>query len=213
MLPHREVQSLPSEVLSDPTPHCQKFWHLLLVFHSLLCIFFLLFFFSPSLYVFLSLLLFLLSVVPQVLLCSFLCFLRLTGSFCDSTSVSPGFSFSISFPSNQCLSCLKLQWSSVCPVGYLPYWDKKGELSSAFLAELKCSHPPMWRWFHVFRMWRASMILSKQYLTEKSQGSNSYSLWGPYPWLAILPTEKSGIDQLYFIVLTVSIYNICFYVN
>lgn len=43
-VPHREVQRLLSQVLSDPTTHCQKSWHLLLVFHSLSCIIFLLFF-------------------------------------------------------------------------------------------------------------------------------------------------------------------------
>jgi hypothetical protein len=32
----------------------------------------------------------------------------LVGCFFDSFSVSLGFSFSICFPSNQCLSCLKL---------------------------------------------------------------------------------------------------------
>lgn len=163
MVPHREVRSLPSEVLSDPTPHCQKFWHLLLVFHCFLCIFFLLFFFLLLYVFFLSLLpLFLLSLVPQVLSCSFLCFLCLTGSLFDSISVSLEFSFSFCFPSNQWLACLKLRWSSVCSVGYLPHCDKKDELSSAFPADLKCCHPSTWRWFHIFRMSGARMILNKQ---------------------------------------------------
>lgn len=182
MVPHREVPPLLSQVLSDPTTHCQKLWHLLLVFHSLLCTFFYCFFFL-LLYMFsLSLLLlFLLSRVPQVLSCSLLCFLCLTGSSFDSFSVSLGFSFSTCFPSNQCLSCLKLRCSLVCPVNYLPYCDKKDELSSAFPADLKCCHPSTWRWFHVFRMSRTGMILNKQYCTEKSQWDYAYSLWSPYP--------------------------------
>lgn len=146
MVPHREVQQPPSEVLSVPTPHCQKFWHLLLVFHSLLCIFFLLFF-SPSSLCFPSI-----SSGCSYYLQShrlsavgFLCFLCLTGSFFDSISITLGFSFSICFPSNQCLSCFKLPRSLVCPVGYLPHCDKKDELSSAFPADLKCCHPSTWR--------------------------------------------------------------------
>lgn len=129
--------------------------------------------------------LFLLSLVPQVLSCCFLCFLCLTGSFFDSISVSLGFSFSICFSSNQCLSCLKLQWSSVCPVGYLPYCDNKDEESSAFPAELKCCHRSTWRWFQIFRMSGTRMILNQQSLIEKSQWSYSYSLWSPNPWLAV----------------------------
>lgn len=181
MVSHREVQSSPSEVLSDLTPHCQKFWHLLLVFHSLLCIFFLLlFFFLPlSMFSLYLLLLFLLSLAPQVLSCSFLCFLCLTGRFFDSISVTLGFSFGICFPSNQCLSCLKLPWSLVCPGGYLPYCDKKDELSSAFPADPKCCHPSTCRWFHILRKSGARMILNKQYLTE------NYSLWSPYSWLTV----------------------------
>lgn len=117
IVPHREVQLFLSEALSDPTTHCQKFRHLLLVFHSLLCVIFYCFFFFicfPSL-----LPLFLLSLVPQVLSCDFLCLLYLTGNFFDSLSVSLGFSTSICFSSNQCHFCLKLQCSLVCSVGYL----------------------------------------------------------------------------------------------
>ena len=98
LVPHWEVQSLLSEVPSDPTPHCQKLWHLLLLFHSLLCIFFLLFF-SSSLYVFPSfLLLFLLSLVPQALIFRFLSFLGFTGSVFDSISVISRILFQRYFP-------------------------------------------------------------------------------------------------------------------
>lgn len=188
MVPHREVQSLPSQVLSDPTPHCQNsgifYWFFIPFYVSFLYWFFffllLLYMFSLSL-----LLLFLLSLVSQVLSCSFLCLLCLTGSFFDSISVSLEFPFSICFPSNQCLSCLKLQWSSVCPVGYLRYCDKQDEFSSVFPADLKCCHPSNWRWFHIFKMSGARMILNKQYFTEKSQWDYPYSPWSPYPWLAV----------------------------
>lgn len=141
----------------------KNFWHLLLFFFipfyvsSFYC-------FSPLLLFifFLSLLLpFLLSLVPQVLSCSFLCFLCLTGSFFDSISVPPGFSFSICFPCNQWLSCSKLWWSLVYPVGYLPYCDNKNELFSAFPADPKCCHPSAWRWFHIFRMSGARMMVNK----------------------------------------------------
>lgn len=140
----------------------------------------LLYTFSPSL-----LLLSLLSPVPQVLSCSFLCFLCLTGSFFHSISASLVFSFSVCVPSNQHLSCLKPRWSSVCPVGYLPYCDKKDGLSSAFPVDLKCCHPSTWKLFHIFRMSRARTILNKQYLTEKFQHNYFYSLWRPCPWLAV----------------------------
>lgn len=195
MVPHREVQALPSEVLSDPTPHCQKFWHHLLVFHSLLCIFFLLLFsffficFPLSL-----LLLLLLSLVPQVFSYSFLYFHCLTGSFFDFITVSLWFSFSICFPSNQHVSCLKTQWSSVCPVGYLPYCDKNNELFSAFPTDLKCCYPSTRRWFHIFRMSGSRMILNKQYLTEKCQWAYSYSQWRPCSWLAVSANRRSNID-------------------
>lgn len=109
--------------------------------------FFLFYFFSPSS----SLYVFPLSP-PAVLIISSLTgsqlqfsLFSLFGSFFDSISVSLEFPFSICFPSNQCLSCLKLRWSSVCPVGYLPYCDKKDEFSSAFPADLKCCHPSNWR--------------------------------------------------------------------
>lgn len=131
------------------------------------------------------LLLFLLSLVPQVLCYSFLCFLCLTGSFFDFIAVSLRFSFSTCFPSNQRLSCLKPRWSSVCPVGYLPCCDENDEQFSAFLTDLKCCHPSAWRWFHIFRMSGSRMILNKQYLTEKPQWDYSYSLWRPCSWLAV----------------------------
>lgn len=142
--------------------------------------FLLLYMFSLSL-----LLLFLLSLVPQVLSYSFLCFRCLTGSFFDFIAVSLWFSFSICFPSNQHVSCLKPWWSSVCPVGYLPYCDKNNELFSAFLTDLKCCHPSTWRCFHIFRMSGSRMILNKQYLTEKSQWDYSYCLWRPCSCLAV----------------------------
>lgn len=80
------------------------------------------------------LLLFLLSLVPQALIFRFLCFTGFTGSFFDSISVISQVLFQHAFPSNQCLCCLKLQWSSISLMGYLPYCDKKDDLSSALFA-------------------------------------------------------------------------------
>lgn len=87
-----------------------------IIYWFLLTFLFLLFniLFSSYMFSFSLLLLFPLFLVQQVPSCSFLCFLCLTGSYCESISVCLGCSFSICSPSNQCLSHLKLRCSQNC---------------------------------------------------------------------------------------------------
>lgn len=118
---------------SDPDPHCQIFWHHLVVSYSLSCFFFFMFSFL-LMFSFSLLLLFLLSLVQQVPSCSFLCFLCLTGSSFESIPVPLGCSFGICSISNQCLSHLKLRCSQNCLEGlFFPIVTKQLSILLPFL--------------------------------------------------------------------------------